>query len=132
MSWLGTPDPMIGLWADYALAAGAGLRSQRQSRRLEQPRRARPAAELAAMLVAALDALADAERERRLDEATVWLRHHHPQAAKIWQGWRVRRGAARSAMSRTEIAPLIVSRSSVSRTQLRAAFEDRRWMMSRG
>jgi hypothetical protein len=26
----------------------------------------------------------DDERERRLDEATLWLRHHHPQAIKIW------------------------------------------------
>ena len=29
------------------------------------------------------------ERTRRLDEATRWLRTHHPEAAKVWAGWKV-------------------------------------------
>ena len=44
------------------------------------------------MLLAALAAPAG-ERENRLDEATIWLRRHHPQAAKIWQGWESSRWA---------------------------------------
>ena len=30
------------------------------------------------------------EREQRLDEATDWLRRHHPEAAEIWRGREVR------------------------------------------
>jgi hypothetical protein len=43
------------------------------------------------MLLGALRALANT-REHRLDEATIWMRRHHDQAARIWQGWHVRDG----------------------------------------
>jgi hypothetical protein len=82
----GHADPMIGLWADCALtllpegdpkAAGA----------LEQAANAPgPTAELAALLRAA-SALPLSEREARLDDASAWLRRHHPQAAEIWKEW---------------------------------------------
>ncbi len=83
-------DPMIGLWATYSLAvvphgdpdpAPAGDLAKAAAG-------GGPTAELAGMLRAALMAT-DEERELRLDEATEWLRRHHPQAAEIWTGWAV-------------------------------------------
>ncbi len=85
------PDPMIGLWAAYARAAGPESSAEGASRLKEAARGTDEPARLAAMLLAALDG-SPAEREHRLDEATSWLRHHHPQAAKIWEGRDVRDG----------------------------------------
>jgi hypothetical protein len=87
----GHSDPMIELWADCALtllpesdpkAAGA----------LEQAAVVPgPTAELAALLRAA-SAAPPRERDPRLNDASLWLRLHHPQAAKIWDGWKVADG----------------------------------------
>jgi hypothetical protein len=77
-------DPMIRLWADYSLAVMPGLKTDGAAKLEEAARAKDENGELAAMLLAARNAPPD-ERERRLDEATLWLRHHHPQAAKIWQ-----------------------------------------------
>jgi hypothetical protein len=84
-------DPMIGLWADCGLtllpqsdpkAAGA----------IEQAEVVPgPTADLAALLRAAT-AAPPPEREGRLNDASLWLRHHHPQSAKIWQGWKIADG----------------------------------------
>ena len=87
------PDPMIDLWATYSLAVlprtgpDPALTAE-----LEQAARAQgPAAELAGRLLDALRITDDEpQREHRLDEATGWLRRHHPQAAEIWRGWEVR------------------------------------------
>jgi hypothetical protein len=80
------PDPMIGVWARYSLS----VLSRGRVGDLEGAARAPgPAGELAAMLLKASQAVGE-ERERQLDEATDWLRRHHPQAAEIWRGWEVR------------------------------------------
>jgi hypothetical protein len=84
-------DPMIDLWATYALAVlpRSGPDPARTAE-LEKAAKAPDATgELAGLLLAALRA-PEGEREGRLDEATTWLRRHHPQAAKIWQGWTIR------------------------------------------
>ncbi len=78
---------MIGLWATYALAVlPRSGPDPAMVADLEKAARSHDAdGELAALLLAALRS-PEGERERRLDEATTWLRRHHPQAAKIWQG----------------------------------------------
>jgi hypothetical protein len=85
------PDPMISLWAACAraLAPGADARLAAPLEQASQiPGEQR---ELAAMLLEALEA-PPLERERRLDQATIWLRRHHGEAAKLWQGWEIRDG----------------------------------------
>jgi hypothetical protein len=84
-------DPAIGLWADFTLAsappgdraAAAELATAAES---DRPDRA-----LAAKLVEALHSEGDA-RVRRLDEATLWLRTHHPEAMRVWAGWNLEGG----------------------------------------
>jgi hypothetical protein len=79
-------DPMIGLWASYALAARPVDPSNRRAE-IEKAALAKDATgELAAQLVRALDA-DEPERSRDLDRATIWIRHNHPAAAEIWKGW---------------------------------------------
>jgi hypothetical protein len=84
-------DAMIGLWAACARALPPGPESRRTTPLEEAARIPDETGELARMLLAVL-AAPPGERERRLDEATIWLRHHHAQAAKIWRGWEVRDG----------------------------------------
>jgi hypothetical protein len=83
-------DPLIGLWAQYALDVRPGITiDPAMTTELEQSARASgPTGELAAGLLDAMRAAGD-DRELRLDEATAWLRHHHPQAAEIWRGWEI-------------------------------------------
>ena len=85
------PDPMIAEWATYSLAVlSRGGPDSALAAELETSAHAPgPSGELATRLLAALRATG-ADRERQLDEATFWLRRHHPQAAEIWQGWDVR------------------------------------------
>ncbi len=84
-------DPMIALWATYSSAVMArGGPDAALAAELEKAAQAADAnGELAARLLGALR-VRGAEREQRLDEATFWLRDHHPQAAEIWRGWDVR------------------------------------------
>ncbi len=84
-------DPMIGLWATFALAVlpRSGPDPVMTAELEKAAHNADINGELAALLLAALR-LPEGERENRLDEVTTWLRRHHPQAAKIWQGWEVR------------------------------------------
>jgi hypothetical protein len=77
-------DPMIRIWADYSLAAMPGLKSNAAVKLGEAARARDENGTLAAMLLAAKNAPPE-ERESRLDEATVWLRHHHPEVAKFWR-----------------------------------------------
>jgi hypothetical protein len=83
-------DPMIGLWATYCRAVlPHGDPDPGPTAELERAAEGRgPAVDLAARLVGALRKTGD-ERELRLDEATDWLRRHHPQAAEVWRGWDV-------------------------------------------
>jgi hypothetical protein len=87
----GHSDPMIGLWADCALTLLPDPPTE-ASRALEQAAVAPgPTAELAGLLKNAATAPAP-ERDARLNDASVWLRLHHPQAAKMWQGWHIADG----------------------------------------
>jgi hypothetical protein len=84
-------DPMIRLCAACALAMAADATAP-QPNQLEVAARAPDEhGEFAGMLLKVL-AAPPGERERRLDEATIWLRHHHGQSAKIWRGWEIRDG----------------------------------------
>ncbi len=84
-------DTMIGLWAACALALTPGAERWPITRLEQAARIADDPGELASMLLAVI-AAAPGERERRLDEATIWLRRHHGQASKLWQGWEIREG----------------------------------------
>jgi hypothetical protein len=81
-------DPMVGLWAAYALARLP--RPDPDPAMVAELEKAAgapgPEGALATRLLDALRAPQE-ERERRLDEATVWLRSHHSQAVPIWRGW---------------------------------------------
>ncbi len=80
-------DPMIGLWATAAQAVGAPDPDVKALSVLEQyTHAAGEQGELATRLLNAIRS-PEADRERHLDEITVWLRSHHPQAAKTWRGW---------------------------------------------
>jgi hypothetical protein len=82
----GHADPMIGLWANFALTLLPEGDPKAASALEQAAVEPGPTAELAALLRAA-SALPLSEREARLNDASAWLRRHHPQAAKIWQGW---------------------------------------------
>ncbi|MEW4570139.1 hypothetical protein AB1L88_19920 [Tautonia sp. JC769] len=80
-------DPMIRVWALYTLAESSRY-NQIEDRQLREIARGEaPEAGLAALLVKALNAGADAGRIARLDEATRWVREHHPGASGVWSGW---------------------------------------------
>jgi hypothetical protein len=85
-------DPAVGLWARFALAASADGDAESGAILEREADRAGPDQELARLLLEALGARYNARNER-LDEATAWLRTHHPAAAKVWKGWDVREGA---------------------------------------
>jgi hypothetical protein len=87
----GHSDPMIGLWADCALTLLPESAPKAAGALAQAAVVPGPTAELAALLRAASAAL-PAEREARLNDASAWLRLHHPQAAKIWNGWSVANG----------------------------------------
>jgi hypothetical protein len=76
-------DPMIRLWALYTLAVMPKIKTDALAKLTEAAGTPDDNGKLAEMLLAAKDAPPQ-ERERRLDEATLWMRNHHPQAAKIW------------------------------------------------
>jgi hypothetical protein len=80
------PDPAIRLWAAYTRAAASGrdIDAARELGRAAE--RAGPEQELAAGLRDALG-LRGVERDAALDRATLWLRRHHPEAARLWDGW---------------------------------------------
>jgi hypothetical protein len=84
------PDSIIRLWATYSLAVlpRSGLDSAMIGELEEASHAADARGELAPRLLGAIQVIR--ERESRLDEATIWMRRHHPEAAKIWQGWDIR------------------------------------------
>ncbi|WP_435016089.1 hypothetical protein TA3x_003649 [Tundrisphaera sp. TA3] len=84
-------DPAIALWATYTRAVmGAGdapaAKALAEAAKADTPTRG-----LAALLDAAARSDGDA-RIAKLDEATRWLRSHHPEAAALWKGWEERNG----------------------------------------
>jgi hypothetical protein len=83
----GHSDPMIGLWATSAQALLATDSDPKPAATLEQATHApAPKGDLAGLLQTAIQLPAD-KREKSLDQATVWLRTHNAEAAKIWAGW---------------------------------------------
>jgi hypothetical protein len=81
-------DPAINLWTDFALAVSRPPDSDAVAELARVAASDAPAHTLARVFHEALRA-EGTERIRRLDEATLWLRTHHPEAAKVWSGWRV-------------------------------------------
>jgi hypothetical protein len=82
----GNADPMIHLWATYAQAVQPGSDPRKRAEletTADDPGDLRV---LARYLLVALHA--PETREQRMDDATSWMRRHHPQAASIWNGWR--------------------------------------------
>ena len=79
-------DPAIALWATYTRAInppGDASAAESLTRSATQVGPFQPLAVL-------LDAAAKAEgaaRVKKLDEATAWLRVHHPGSAELWKGW---------------------------------------------
>lgn len=93
------PDPMVGLWAAFAEAVSpksvqtASPKSVAAAVTMldEAAKAPVPARELAELLRDARTA-SDDDRRALLDRATVWLRTHQPEAARIWKDWEVRDG----------------------------------------
>ena len=84
-------DPVLRLWALYALAVQTRPDPQ-TAIEIEQVTRSTAAErELAELFLAAIRTDA-AHRLEILDRATVWNREHHPATARLWQGWTVREG----------------------------------------
>jgi len=83
------PDDATALWATYALAAGPEGEPASAEELRRRARAGGPDRGLAGLLAAALDETRLEERLRALDDATAWLRAHHPEAARLWEGWRV-------------------------------------------
>jgi hypothetical protein len=83
----GHSDPMISLWASAAQALAAKDSAPAAIATLERAASDRKStAELASLLLVAIRA-PESERERRLDEITLWLRDHHPDSENIWKNW---------------------------------------------
>jgi hypothetical protein len=86
------PDPATTLWATFALAVGPSGDPESATALRKAATTDTPDRELAALLVKALESPREPERIEALDAATLWLRTHHPEAAKLWNGWLVRDG----------------------------------------
>ncbi len=107
----GSEEPAIALWADFALAATEPSdAAARAALTAEAEGHGRTAA-LARKLADALQSQG-ADRVRRLDDATLWLRHNNPAAAQVWSGWVVTgnriersRGDPRAADPSRKVAP---------------------------
>ncbi len=84
-------DPALALWATYTRSVMAPGDPVAREALARAAGRDDPPAPLAALLDAAARAEGEA-RTRKLDEATEWLRAHHPEAAEVWKGWEVRDG----------------------------------------
>jgi hypothetical protein len=84
-----SPDRSTALWATYALAEGSSGDPKDADTLRRLASEDTPERPLAALLVTALDATRLDARLKALDDATRWLRHHHPEAARLWEGWRV-------------------------------------------
>jgi hypothetical protein len=85
------PDTAIALWATYTRAVMAPGDPAAAQALEEATRKEGPFQELAWTLDVAARADGDA-RIAKLDEATAWLRSHHPEAKELWKGWAERDG----------------------------------------
>jgi hypothetical protein len=82
------PDPTLVLWSEFALAAGSGGDPAAAASIEEAASGGGPDREPAVLLRDALRAPPDLRTEL-LDRATLWLRTHHSEAARLWAGWEV-------------------------------------------
>lgn len=81
------PDPILATWARFVAAAN-GDRDAERTLAAEAEGDA-----LAKLLSSALAGGQGVEiRERMLDDATLWVRGHHPGAVAAWNGWAEREG----------------------------------------
>jgi hypothetical protein len=81
-------DPAIALWATYTRAAMEPGDAPALHALQQAAGRGDRFAPLASLLESAAKSRGD-DRVKKLDEATAWLRTHHPEAAEIWKGWTV-------------------------------------------
>jgi hypothetical protein len=84
-------DPAIVLWARFALAASPDGDAPAAADLQREAARPGPNQQLAQFLLQALEARYET-RIAFLDQATLWLRAHHPEAARLWKDWTVRDG----------------------------------------
>ncbi len=85
------PDPAIALWATYTRAVNPPGDPSAARSLEESAARAGPFQSLAVLLHDA-SKLVGEPRTRKLDEATAWIRAHHPESSKLWKGWEERDG----------------------------------------
>ena len=96
-------DKAIVLWMTYARAVmGPGDLAASQQLQAAAAN-SDPYQELAALLVEAVEAKGP-ERSAKLDQATAWLRIHHPPSAQVWEGWEVVSGKLRLKVGRPDTA----------------------------
>jgi hypothetical protein len=85
------PDPAIALWATYTRAVNPPGDPSAARSLEESAAKASPSQPLAVLLHDA-SKLVGEQRTRKLDEATAWIRAHHPESSKLWKGWEERDG----------------------------------------
>ena len=78
-------NPMIRDWATYALAVRPGARPQDVAELEKLAEDPSDSGKLATFLLGALHV--PQQRDERLDRQSEWMRRHHPEAARMWQGW---------------------------------------------
>jgi hypothetical protein len=81
-------DPIIRLWALYALAVENKPDPQTMIEIERVAGTEGPNRELAQLLLSAVHS-DESKRVEILDQATLWLRTHHPEASRLWRGWTV-------------------------------------------
>jgi len=85
-------DPAIALWAEAALAIGPDRDAENGAVLKRGAESEGPQQALAKILDRAREAIREPERIEALNEATRWVREHHPEALKLWNGWKVQGG----------------------------------------
>lgn len=79
-------DPAIALWATYTRAVMPPGDPLATASLAKSAADAGPFHDLATLLEAA-SKVEGKDRVAKLDEATVWLRAHHPESLALWKGW---------------------------------------------
>lgn len=82
-------DPVLRLWALYALAVQPRPDDQTKVELEQVAKSPTPERELADLFLAAIGS-DEPHRLETLDRATLWNREHHPSTARLWEGWMVR------------------------------------------
>ena len=96
-------DQAIVLWMTYTRAVmGPGDTAALQQLR-ETAGRSGVYQELAKLLFSAT-AASGSDRVAKLDQATAWLRIHHPPSVKVWEGWEVVGGKLRLKVNSADTA----------------------------